>query len=188
MTAPTDEAVGGTFFEVFADLKLTLESVRDELKRANNIEQARLKRQARYVTMERMSDPGSRNGTAVDIVDFGAPQNGRIWKVRLAMAASSPDPSVTLAANVTWYVGQIMPAAKSTGLLPVTWSRDAFVSGASPLPQWRTYTDRVFTVLPNQHLIVGITAVPTPTTTSIALAVAVEDEPLWAAAQVIAVQ
>lgn len=183
-----DDTGGGSFFEVFADLKLTLESVRDELKRANTIEQARLTKQARYITLERMSDPGSRNGTAVDIVDFGNPQNGRIWKVRLTMAAGSPDPSVALAANVTWYVGQIMPGAKATGLLPVTWSRDAFVAGASPVPMWRTYTDRVFTVLPNQHLIAGITAVPTPTTTSIALAVAVEDEPLWAAAQVIAVQ
>lgn len=172
-----DVAEDGAGFHLFAKFGLAIESLSAEIKRANDINQRRLAALPRYVPMEKM---GQANG----FVDFGTPQPGRVWIVRMLAAAESPDPTVTNNSDVTWYIGPFVGGG-ATNFLNVTSARDAFVTG---LPVFRTYTSNVLMVLPQQHLVAGLTAVAASPHNNIALMAVVLDQPQWAAAEVVAAE
>lgn len=165
-------------FHLFAKLGLSIESLAAQLKRDNDIRQRRLTILPRYVPMEKLSV-----GSA--LVDFGAPQNGRVWTVRLLGAAESPDPTIANISNVTWYIGPYVPGAAPTNFLPITSARDCFATG---LPVFRTYTSNVHQVLANQHLVAGVTGVPASPHNAIALVAVILDQPQWAAAEVVTME
>lgn len=171
----TDDVPG---FHLFAKLGLSIESLAAELKRDNDMRQRRLSVLPRYVPMERLA-------ASAGLVDFGAPQNGRVWTVRLLGAAESPDPTLANAANVTWYIGPYVPGAAPANFLPITSARDCFATG---LPTFRTYTSNVHQVLANQHLVAGVTAVPALPHNVIALVAVILDQPQWAAAEVVTME
>lgn len=85
-TSPPDEDSRGSLLSIFADFGLTLGSIRDEVKRANQIAlvQARLARQPNPITWSRAVALGT---GGVGVVDFGTPQDGRIWTIRQLMAS-----------------------------------------------------------------------------------------------------
>lgn len=171
----TDDGPG---FHLFAKLGLSIESLAAEVKRNNDLNQRHLSILPRYVPIEKMTQASA-------LIDFGAPQNGRVWIVRLLGASESPDPTVANAAVVTWYIGPYAPGVSGANLQPVTSVRDVFNGG---LPQYKTYTSNVHQVLANQHLVAGVTAVPASPHNAIGLVAVVLDQPQWSAAEVVAAQ
>jgi hypothetical protein len=177
MTSPdTDEK---SLLDFFAEFHVTLQGIQAELKatRANRAkeEQNRIAVQPRYVPIERMSSPGA---AVTDFQDFGGPQAGRQWIIRLLAAFASP-----LAANaslVTWYIGQPGIPGPAAGMLPATSARWQFPS----VPGFQTFTSDILKVLPNQHLIAGLTGIPAQS--NIGLVAAINDVPLYPAVAAVA--
>lgn len=160
-----------TGLNLFAKFDLAIKGLTGAIEESNANARKGQRRMAdipRYVALSRMSVPGA---AVTDIQDFGGPQPGRQWVVRLLSAYASP-----LAANaslVTWYVGQIMPGP-AAGMLPSTMARWQFAS----VPAQQNFTSDVIKILSGEHLIAGLTGVPA--SSSIALNVAINDQPLWA--------
>lgn len=163
--AVTEDAPG---FHLFAKLGLAIESLAEQVKKANDNEQRRLNALPINYPQQRMSNPA---GTT-DIVDFGGPQPGRFWIVRLLTAFASP--VAANAAVVSWYVGQVMPG-DAAGQLPLNMKRWEFPS----LPGQVSFTSNVVTIRNGEKLIAGLTAVPA--SSRIYLNATVNDEPAWAA-------
>lgn len=162
----------GGLFDLFAKVHIAIDGLTDEIKKTRQAEQRRLAMLPNYVPFSRMSNPSG----VTDIIDFGGPQPGRQWVVRLLSAVASP-----LAANaalVTWYVGQIMPGP-AAGMLPASMARWQFDS----VPAFKNFTGTVIKIMPGEHLIVGLTAVPAAS--FIAINAAVEDAPLYDASRVV---
>jgi hypothetical protein len=163
-------------FDLFAKFGLALGKLTDELVEHRRMEQQRLARLPIYIGLARMSSPGA---AVTDLVDFQGPQPGRMWVVRLLTALASP-----LAANVavvTWYVGQIMPGP-AAGMLPSTMAVWQFPS----VPGFQNFTSDVIKVMPGEHLIAGLTAIPAAS--NIALKAAINDQPLFAQRGAVAVE
>jgi len=161
---------------VFADFKLSLDNLCDRMDRAYRDEQVRLSMLPNYVTVERMSSPGA---AVTDIVDFGGPQPGREWDVRLLSAFASP-----LAANtsqVTWYVGQIVPGP-GAGMLPSTNGRWFFAS----VPAVQTFSSRVLMVKPGQKVFAGLVGVPA--NSFIGMSLSFNDQPAYSQRRSVAVE
>lgn len=172
MTDP-DTDHSGPFVDLFAKFNLSLSSLSDEIRltRQENgrREQARLASQPNYVPLQRMSVPGA---AVTDLQDFGGPQPGRQWEIRLLTAYASP-----LAVNatlVTWYVGQIMPGP-AAGMLPATMARWQFAS----VPAQQNFTSDVIKVYPGERLIAGLTGIPANSV--IALNASIADQPMQSA-------
>lgn len=106
-------------------------------------------------------------GAATQIIDFGSPQSGREWVIRL-LSAITPSLS-TNAAIVTWYIGQNIPSA--AGILQAGMAIWQF-NGA---PNFQNFTSDVFHVKPSEHLLVGITGGTAP----IVLRANINDEILY---------
>lgn len=164
-------------FHLFAKVGLAIESLTAEVKRSNDRQQRLLNALPRYVTMEKFT-------VGAGLIDFGAPQNGRVWIVRLLAGAESPDPTLANATSVTWYIGPYVPGASGANLLPVTSARECLVG----LPAFRTYTSNVHVVLANQHLVAGVTGVPASPHNGIAVVAAVLDQPQWAQGEIVSDQ
>lgn len=163
---------------LFAKLGLSIESLTAEIKKNNDREQGRLARLPNYQAFEQATQPGD----VTRIIDFGTPQAGRVWIVRLLVAVASG--LATNAAVVTWYVGQSVGAAAglAAGTLPPNWVRWQFPS----VPGFQNFTSDVFKVLPNQHLFAGVTAIAGGTViNTIAMA---NDQPLYAQSGPVAVE
>lgn len=163
-------------FDLFAKFGLAVTSLTDELRQHRRMEQDRLSRLPIYIPIARMSSPGV---AVTDLQDFGGPQPGRMWVVRLLVALASP-----LAANaavITWYVGQVMPGP-AAGQLPSTMGVWQFPS----VPGFQNFTSDVVKVLPGEHLIAGLTGVPAAS--NISLKAAINDQPLFAQRTVAAVE
>src|SRR6267378_4296808 len=113
----------GAWLSLFADLNVSVQSLGRAIAQQNKLEQNRLAHLPINISLDRMSQPGA---AVTDIQDFGGPQPGREWVVRLFIALASP-----LAANaavVTWYVGQVMPGP-AAGMLPASMAVWQFSSG-----------------------------------------------------------
>lgn len=158
---------------LFAKFELAIKgltgAIEESNRNAQRSEQQRMSSIPRYISFSKMSVPGA---AVTDVQDFGGPQPGRQWVVRLLMAVAAP-----LAANasiVTWYVGQVMPGP-AAGMLPPTMTRWQFPS----VPNYQNFTSDVIKVLPGEHLIAGLTGIPA--SSLIALTVAINDQPLWSA-------
>lgn len=170
MASPDEQDSDAPFsLKVFADLNLAIGDLSNEVKGFRK-EQARLAAQPNVVTLEQMAQPGA---AVTFLQDMGSPQAGRTWIVRMLAAVASP-----LAANTTvttWYVGQNI-TGPGAGMLPATWVRwqlPAIQAGGASV---QTFTSNVIQVLPNQHLIAGLTSVPAAS--SIALIAVVNELPL----------
>lgn len=161
--------------KVFADLSLAVGDLTSELKKARLKEQARLASLPINIPFSRMSQPAG----ATDIQDFGGPQPGREWIVRLLIAIASPIGAN--AAVVTWYRGQIMPGP-AAGQLPATMAFWQF----SSVPGFQNFTSDVIKVRANERLIAGLTGVPG--SSSIALSVVVNDQPSFGQGLPVAVE
>jgi hypothetical protein len=154
------------FVEVFADLKVSLGKLADELKARRRLEQQWMANQPNYYSFGKMSQPGV---ATTDIQDFGGPMPGREWIVRIIGAVASP-----LAANaavVTWYVGQNMPGP-AAGMLPGNYARAQFAS----VPAFNTYSSNILKVNSNENLLVGLTGIPA--SSAIHLVACVDDQPV----------
>jgi hypothetical protein len=161
---------------LFAKLDVSLGTLGQEIRRSNLMEQQRLANLPVNMPFSRMSSPGA---ATTDIQDFGGPQPGRQWVVRLLAAVASP-----LAANaalVTWYVGQNMPGP-GTGMPPATMAVWQFAS----VPGFQNFTADVIKVMPGEHLVAGLTAIPA--SSNIALKAIINDQPLFAAGAAVAVE
>ena len=174
MTSPT-VVEDNHLIDLFAKLHLSIDTLSKKVQRQIDDEQKRLAGLPNYIALGRMSTPGA---AVTDIQDFGGPQPGRQWVVRLLVAVASP-----LAANasvVSWYVGQVMPGP-AAGMLPATMTRWQFPS----VPGFQNFTADVVKLFPNEHLIAGLTGIPA--SSSIALIAAINDEPLYAATHAVAI-
>lgn len=152
--------------DVFAKFSLSLDTLSKKVQRQIDQEQQRLANLPNYIGLSQMSTPGA---AVTDIKDFGGPQPGRQWVLRLLSAFASP-----LAANaslVTWYVGQVVPGP-AAGMLPATMAKWQFPS----VPGFQPFTSDVIKVYPGEHLIAGLTGIPA--SSSIALSVGIDEEPL----------
>lgn len=154
-------------FHLFAKLGVAIESLSDQIKKANDNEQRRLAALPINIPFQRLSAPA---GTT-DIQDLGGPQPGRVWTVRLLSAFASP--VAANAAVVSWYIGQVMPG-DAAGQLPLAMKRWEF----SSLPNAEKFTSNVLVLRSGEHLIAGLTAVPA--SSRIFLSGTVNDEPIWA--------
>lgn len=167
-----------------ARLVMALESAADNLDgfvKAWRKEQARLAQLPSVITLEQIVVPGAAQTSAlVDLAGYG-PQPGRTWIVRLLAAIASP-PAAN-ASIVTWYVGQNVGNVTAPGVLPVTMTRWQFPS----VPGFQTFTSNVIQLLPNQHLIAGLTNIP-GSSPPIALMAVVNEQPLYAQTSAIAVE
>lgn len=175
MTDTVEEAVENDDpgFHLFAKLGIAIESLTQQLSKADQREQRRLEALPRNIPFQRLSAPA---GTT-DIVDFGGPQPGRIWQVRLLSAFA--DPVAANAATVSWYIGQIMPG-NAAGQLPLSMKRWEFTS----LPGEQTFNSTALPVRNGERLIAGLTAVPA--SSRIFLSGTVDDQPIWAARYAVA--
>lgn len=143
-----DASNGGLVGDLLAKLHIGINDAVTELKRANRIEQARLADLPNYFTVSKAPDnPAAVTGT----LNFGGPQPGRQWRVRL-LAGISNDLS-TNATKAAWYVGSNVLTAP--GILPATQLR--WLSTA--LPDVQKFNGEII-VNPNEQLILGLTAIP----------------------------
>ena len=165
----TDVAEETPGFHLFAKLGVSLESLAGEVKKINDREQRRLAGLPVNYPFQKLSQPGA---AVTDIQDFGGPQPGRVWIVRLLSAFASP--VAANAASVSWYVGQVMPG-DAAGQLPITMKRWEFTS----LPAAEKFTSDVLTLRNGEHLIAGLIGIPAAS--RIALNAVVNDQPAWAA-------
>ena len=110
------------------------------------------------------------SGAATQIVDFGCPQPGREWVVRLLTAFNAT--MTANAAQVTWYVGQNIPTGIGTGILQPSFAIWQFPS----VPGMQNFTSDVIHIKPNEHLLAGITG---GTGTPVTLRANVNDEILY---------
>lgn len=176
MTTPTDEK---SLLDFFADFSLTIGGLTAELKatRIDRLreEQKRLNDQARVIPLERMSSPS----IATDFQDFGGPQPGRFWDVRLLTAFASP--LAANAAQITWYVGQRIGVGPGAGMLPATWARWQFPS----VPAFKDFSPEVIRIFPGQYLIAGLTGVPAAS--NIGLSATIADQPQYTASTTVGV-
>lgn len=171
-----------------ARLVLALESAADNLEgfiKAWRKEQARLAQLPSVITLEQIVVPGVAQTSALVEMGGGSagfgPQPGRTWIVRLLAALASP-PAAN-ASIITWYVGQNISNVTAPGVLPVTMARWQFPS----VPGFQTFTSNVIQLLPNQHLIAGLTNIP-GSSPPIALMAVVNEQPLYAQTSAIAVE
>lgn len=153
---------------LFAKLGLSVESLTAQLKRANDREQQRLARLPVNIPLNRLSAPAG----VTDIQDFGGPQPGRVWHVRLLTGYASP--VAANAATVSWYVGQIM-TGDAAGQLPINMKRWEFTS----LPGDDDFSTGVIMIRNGEKLIAGLVGVPA--SSRISLSAVIADEPAWAA-------
>lgn len=166
----------GPLLEMFGKFDISIGNLTQEMRRAYLQEQQRLANLPVNIPFSKMSSPGA---ATTDIQDFGGPQAGRQWVVRLLVALASP-----LAANasvVTWYVGQNTPGP-AAGMLPATMGVWQFAS----VPGFQNFTTDVIKVQPGEHLIAGLTGVPA--NSNIALKIIVNDQPLFGAGSAVAVE
>lgn len=143
--------------DFFAKFGLVLNDLTEQVKTANRIEQQKLDRVPNYVPLSQISIPGA---AVFDVVDFGGPQTGRCWHVRMLNALTSP-----VAANatiVTWYVGQRM-TGPAPGMLPASMARWQFAS----TPAFEDFGPDMIKIVPGEHLIAGLTEVPALTVLSL---------------------
>lgn len=166
----------GPGLEIFADLKISLDSVAQEMKRQNDANARRLAVLPRNQILTRISTPSG----ATDIQDFGGPQPGREWVVRLLIAVAAP-PAAN-AAVVTWYVGKNTLGATAAGVLPVNFTRWQFPS----VPGFQNFTSDVIELRFGQNLYAGLTGVPASST--IGLIAAFDDQPAFAASSRVSVE
>lgn len=150
-------------FHLFGTLRVSLESVASELKRANDREQQRLSRIPINVPFSRLSNPAG----ATDIIDFQGPQPGREWHIRMLTGYASP--VAANAAVVSWYIGQIV-TGDAAGQLPITMKRWEF----SSLPNAEKFNANVLVVRAGERVIAGLTGVPG--SSRIGLTVIVEEQ------------
>lgn len=154
------------WFDLFGKLSVSLDSVTSQLKEQFRREQEALRHVPVTIDLDRMSQPGA---AVTDLQDFGGPQPGREWKVRVLSAIAVP-----LAANatiVTWYVGQIMPGP-AAGMLPATMAKWQFTS----VPAFEDFSSAL-TIKNGEHLIAGLTNIPASST--IALGASIDDQLLY---------
>lgn len=173
MTDPVEEIKedDSPGLKLMASLGIQLSGINSELVAMNRRDQMRLAMLPNTVTLEQLSNPGG----ATDTKDFGTPQPGRKWEVRLLMAMSNN--LVANAAQVTWFIGALIPNIVPPGTL----ARWQFPT----VPGFQTFTSSVLTVLPNQHLYAYLTGVPV--SSFIALAAIIDDQPMSSQRQSVAV-
>jgi hypothetical protein len=175
ITSDMDDPPGwiAPFVDIFADFKLTLGRLTDELSNQRRKEQQWMARQPNYYSVSKMSQPGA---ATTDVQTLGGPMAGREWVVRLIAAVASP-----LAANaalVTWYAGQILPGI-APGMLPGNYARWQFPS----VPGFATFSSNIFKINSNEELLVGLTGIPA--SSAIHLIACIDDQPVGSATPVI---
>lgn len=160
----------------FANLSVSLDSTTKVLRENQRIEQQRLAMLPVNYRFAKMSSPGA---ATTDIQDFGGPQPGRQWVVRLLAAFASP--LANNAALVTWYIGQNTPGP-AAGMLPATMGIWQFPS----VPGFQNFTTDIHKVYWGEHVIAGLTGIPA--SSNIALILTVNDQPAFAAGGAVALE
>lgn len=155
------EDTGESLFKLFGSFGLQLKTVGQQLEGLSSTLQTRLARLPNYQSAEGQMT----NFTGTATIDFGAPQPGRKWILRLWGVFT---PGMVANAGVpVLYVGSYLPAS------PVLTNARWFYPSSPNVKNW---TSDVITVLPNQHLWVQVTSAPAAST--IAHIVAFDDQPM----------
>jgi len=179
MTNPdTDDGNSGqSLFDMFAAFSLSLSSLNGELKRLNdyNEEQLRQANARRSLPRQLSLVLESVSATNVDILDFGGPQPGRKWEVRgIGIISATAAGFVTMATCVsTWYEG-IRMTGNAAGILPLSQARWQLPS----VPGNQKFGADEFQIVPQNHLIVGLTGIPAAPTQIYCIAL-INDLPLY---------
>lgn len=148
----TEDAGLGIQADVGANIVLALGSMSDQIRRmrAENSEaqvQRALSRIKDYVPL---SAAVTLSATGTGVVDLGTPALGRVWTVRLLMAAvNGGELSANVAANIGWYIGINVPGtAVGTSLQFTTQWRDSFTG----VPTLHTFTSDIHQLRMGDHL------------------------------------
>jgi len=147
---PDGAPAPGAWLSLFADLNAGVRTLANRIDQQNRLEQNRLAHLPVSISLDRISQPGA---AVFDVQDFGGPQPGREWVVRLLIALAVP-----LAANataVTWYVGQNMPGP-AAGMLPATMAVWQFLT----VPGLEDFSNDAVTVKAGERLLAGLTNIP----------------------------
>jgi len=153
---------GGLIADLLGKIHLGINDVATQMAKQYAEEQKRLAGLPNYYTISRQTQAAT-----ADLLDFGSPQNGRTWIVRLLTGFSN---DLTANASVaTWYVGQRITTA--AGVSIVTNARWQFTS----LPSMQKFSGEI-QLQPNEHLLVGITGIPA--SSNLVFNVAIEDNVL----------
>lgn len=170
-----DENVTGGLLEAVGNIQLTIGNISEEMKRQRRLtEQQRLAAIRNYVPLSGQTTLDASGG---GIVDFGTPQDGRVWVIRQVGSSvqGSENVTPTAAAVVTWYIGSLLP---NRGTVTSQW-----IENHNTLPQKSTYTSDIYQVRKQEHLFAVVTG---GTTGALIVCVArINDEPLKSGAQVL---
>lgn len=155
-------ASGGSLIgDLLAKIHVGINDSVVEMRKANENEQRRLASIPNNVVISRGSQ-----ATTTDLLDFGGPQPGRQWSVRLLVGVSND--GTNNATVATWYVGPKVPVI-AAGILPGTMVRYQMPS----LPSVQKFGGEII-VQPNERLMVGLTGIPA--SSSLAFSAAIDDQ------------
>lgn len=153
VNADADAGADGIFLSLLGKINVGIQSLVQKQSAADRREQAALERIPMVYPLTQVVQPGA---AVFTVADFGGPPAGRQWSVQMLMALASPLGSN--ASVVTWYVGQNMPGP-ANGQLPISMARWQFPS----IPANEDFSKTIL-VLPNEHLLAGLTNIPASST------------------------
>jgi hypothetical protein len=153
---------GGIIADLLGKIHLGINDLAMQQAKQFQEEQRRLAGLPNYYTISKTTQAAT-----ADLIDFGSPQNGRTWIVRLLTGFSND--LTANASAVTWYVGQRISTA--AGVSIVTNARWFFAS----LPAVQKFSGEI-QLQPNEHLLAGITGIPA--SSNLVFNVAIEDNVL----------
>lgn len=181
MTNPdVDDSTPG-WLEAFLQFGVSVDGLTKQVTRMNDTNDARDVAARRNLPRQIPLIQELVNGNPAGVIKFGSPQAGRKWEVRVlgvvSLTSGSGGGFVVMANTVgTWYVGPdltgIVGSAAGTGnAMAIRWQ---FAS----VPSFKDFSADQIAVLPNEQLILGLTAVPANPTQIYGIAV-VDDLPLY---------
>jgi hypothetical protein len=175
MSDNNDETDPNPFLDLAASFSLSLSGLGGEMKRLNDHYDAQQQRARAALPRNLPLIQQSTSATTVDLLDFGGPQAGRQWEIRLLGVVSATSAGfVAMAATfTTWYVGQKM-TGNAPGILPIAQARWQFPT----VPAFNDFSGDSLKVLPNEHLLAGLTGIPAAPTQIMCIAV-INDLPLY---------
>jgi hypothetical protein len=155
----------GAFLNLFGKLTASIDSLSATISKQMQREQWLLS----HVPVSIPVTGSTLNGDVTRIVDFGGPQPGREWVIRLLTATT--DAMATNAAQVTWYVGNNIPTG--AGTLLADWAIWQFTT----VPGFQNFTSDVHHIKSGEHLLAGVTGIVGGT--PIRLKASIHDEILY---------
>lgn len=140
-----DADQNGGILDLLGKIHLGINDQAAELSKMRQQEQRRLAGLPNYISLSQANQ-----NAVTDVIDFGGPQNGRQWELRLFTVFA-----VGLGTNAvvaTLYVGQ--KYIQAPGILPTTMAR-----WQAPSAPYMQKLSGEITINPNERLMVGLTGI-----------------------------